>query len=292
MTYAVDDFDTLPRMPSWITSGAAQGIEDAAFFSGAALSHLHLILTRDEVPQALLRERLALRAAEVCLGFSGRPEQASDLRDAVEFLGASDTPGPAGEGYLSWRKMVRRPATLKNLYQVLAHTEIAYIASCLDQGERDPVSRAAATLETALSHRPRDLDEAFVLAETAFAQAIRWPQITPLLALGLRRSDLKKTGDDLRFACHRAVCDAVGEAVREALDLARRAARLRAVAPKLRAKGADHAVGMFLSRDALAPTALTSLRSNRAARRFCDRLVSLGAARELTGRDTFRLYGL
>ncbi|WP_136661343.1 DUF1403 family protein [Hoeflea sp.] len=30
----------------------------------------------------------------------------------------------------------------------------------------------------------------------------------------------------------------------------------------------------------------------RAARRFCDCLVELGVARELTGRDSFRLYGV
>jgi hypothetical protein len=32
--------------------------------------------------------------------------------------------------------------------------------------------------------------------------------------------------------------------------------------------------------------------TDRAARRFCDRLVELGVARELTGRPTFRLYGI
>nr|WP_268873933.1 DUF1403 family protein [Roseovarius atlanticus] len=31
--------------------------------------------------------------------------------------------------------------------------------------------------------------------------------------------------------------------------------------------------------------------TDRAAWRFCDRLVELGVARELTGRSTFRLYG-
>ena len=74
-------------------------------------------------------------------------------------------------------------------------------------------------------------------------------------------------------------------------DLARAAARLRAVAPKLRAKAAGRAVDLFLSRDALVPGALAFM-SDRAARRLCDRLVALGAVRELTGRDTFRLYGV
>ena len=32
--------------------------------------------------------------------------------------------------------------------------------------------------------------------------------------------------------------------------------------------------------------------TDRAARRFCDRLVELGVARELTGRSSFRLYGI
>lgn len=79
-----------------------------------------------------------------------------------------------------------------------------------------------------------------------------------------------------------------------AADLSRRAALLQAVAPKLRAKTAPAAVAQFLSRDAVAPAALTAGAgmSDRAARRLCDRLVDLGAVRELTGRDSFRLYGV
>ena len=77
-----------------------------------------------------------------------------------------------------------------------------------------------------------------------------------------------------------------------AAELARAAARLRAVVPKLRAKGAARAVDLFLSQDAVAPAALAGIMSHRAARRFCDLLVELGAVRELTGRDSFRLYWL
>jgi hypothetical protein len=106
---------------------------------------------------------------------------------------------------------------------------------------------------------------------------------------GLKRADLRKRGDDLRLACHRALVSSAVEAVRLAADLARRAAHLKAVAPKLRAKAAGDAVEMFLTHDAVAPAALPL--PDRAARRLCDRLVDLGAVRELTGRDTFRLYG-
>ncbi|MEP3330148.1 DUF1403 family protein [Sedimentitalea sp.] len=38
-----------------------------AFLSGAVLSYLHLVLAREEVPQVLLRDRLARRAAEACV---------------------------------------------------------------------------------------------------------------------------------------------------------------------------------------------------------------------------------
>lgn len=154
------------------------------------------------------------------------------------------------------------------------------------------LARAAQVLETVLKDNPRAEVPGLILAEAALSQALGWTYAVPLLALGVKRGDLRKNGDDLRLACHCAVTASAVEALGMAASVARNTARLNAVASKLRAKGADAAVEMFLTRDAVTPTALASLNSDRAARRFCDRLVALGVVRELTGRDTFRLYGL
>ena len=106
MTFAADSFNTLPRMPSWVTSARPETPEDVAFLSGAALSHLHLVLNRQDAPQSLLRGRLALRAAEVCATHQGRPERASELRDA----GAGDVlmmSGVSREGVTDVLRAVR-----------------------------------------------------------------------------------------------------------------------------------------------------------------------------------------
>lgn len=244
------------------------------------------------MPQTLLRARLALRAAEACVTRQGRPERVSDLRDAVAFLQPGDNPGPAGETYLSWRRAVERPVSITALRRALPLIDAEEIAVWLDAGQGAPVARAGSVLQAVIAERPQDPAPALIVADAALARALEWRHVLPLLGRGLKRADLRKSGVELRMASHRAIIAAAVEATREAADLARRAARLKEVGPKLRAKGADEAVAQFLNRDAVAPTALTSLRSDRAARRFCDRLVELGAVRELTGRDTFRLYGI
>ncbi len=91
-------------------------------------------------------------------------------------------------------------------------------------------------LEAVLTEAPRADVPALILAEAALAQALGWDHLVPLLAPGLKRADLRKQGDDLRLACHRALVSSVVEAAKPAADLARRATHLRAVAPKLRAK--------------------------------------------------------
>ncbi len=277
-------------MPAWVTSTRAETLEDVAFLSGATLSHLHLVLGHEAVPQALLRDRLALRGAEAYVAFSGRPERAGELRDAVHLLRPGDLPGPAGETYLAWRRAVERPVSIKALGRALPIIEPCQIAAWLDAGKGAPVTRAAMVLEAVMRETPRADVAGLILADAVLAQALGWDHLVPLLALGLKRADLRKHGEDLRLACHRALVSAAFEAVWQAADLARRATHLKTVAPKLRAKGAGNAVEMFLTRDAVAPSALPL--PDRAARRLCDRLVDLGAVRELTGRDTFRLYGM
>ncbi len=294
MTFArpdhISDADMLPRMPAWVISERAETLENVAFLSGAALSHLHVVVGREDVPHALLRDRLALRAAEACVAFSGRPERAAELRDAVHLLRPGDLPGPAGETCLAWRRAVERPLSTKTLCRALPDLQAERIATWLDAGQGAPVGRAAMVLERVLSEASRAEVPALVLADAALAEALGWDHLLPLLAAGLKRADLRKRGDDLRLACHRAFVSSAVEVVRLAADLARRAAHLKAVAPKLRAKAAGDAVWMFLTHDAVAPAALPL--PDRAARRLCDRLVDLGAVRELTGRDTFRLYGV
>ncbi|MFO8127329.1 DUF1403 family protein, partial [Yoonia sp.] len=97
-----DDTETLPVLPNWITSARGESHENAVFLSGAALAYLHLVLARQEVPQGLLRDRLALQAAEVCMAVSGRPERAADLRDALH-LDPTDFGGSSDMGNVSQR---------------------------------------------------------------------------------------------------------------------------------------------------------------------------------------------
>jgi hypothetical protein len=271
MTYARPTFDSdpdsVPRMPPWVTSAHAETLEDVAFLSGAALSHLHLVLGYEPVPQALLRDS-----------------------DVVHLLRPGDLPGPAGETCLAWRRATEKPVTVKALVRALPELQGDQIASWLDAGQGAPVSRAAMVLEAVLNDAPRAEVPALILADATLAQALGWDHVVPLLAAGLKRADMRKRGEDLRSACHRALVSSAVEAMRLSTDLARRAAHLKAVAPKLRAKGAEAAVSMFLTQDAVAPASLPL--PDRSARRLCDRLVDLGAVRELTGRDTFRLYGV
>ncbi|SMR84093.1 Protein of unknown function [Aliiroseovarius halocynthiae] len=284
------DSKTPAQLPRWITGARAETLDDMAFLSGAALSYLHIALHHPQTPGALVRARLALRAAEVSMQITGRPERAGELRDEVLLLRPGDLPGPAGAVAQSWQRAVARPLSVKSLARAVPKLTPVQVVTWMDAGQGGAIPRAAQVLEAVLTDAPQADSTALIFADAALARAIGLDHLLPCLSVALTRADLRKRGAELHMACHHAILRAAKDILPLMQDLSRRAAHVSAVSPKLRAKQAEAALECFLTQDAVAPMSLPM--PDRAARRLCDRLVALGAVRELTGRDTFRLYGI
>ena len=214
-----------------------------------------------------------------------------------------------------WRDGAGRPPSLDpgRIYDAAARLDLAVdpngLASSLKAcaGEGDPVSaaaKAAALAFSAFPDAPTAPSEILALwvFDMVIAIRLRWPRPLPLIATkildpGLRwnAGGRRRPGDP---AWQKAAAGALALAAAAALDLtadlSRRAAALLEVAPKLRAKPAAKIVDLLLAEDCVSPAeaARQAPMTDRAARRLFDRLVTLGAARELTGRTAFRLYGL
>jgi hypothetical protein len=253
------------------------------------------VLTAPAVPAALLRARLALQAAENGVVLSGRPERAAALRDAVHLLRPGDDPGPAGRIFQRWTSAVARPLSLAHLRSVVTpdQAELAALAWQGGRGAGDPLAQASGVLAAVSAAAPADEALALMLADAALARALGWSHVVPLLGTTAGLRDVRQEGPALDNIVLDRVKAAAVAAVTQARQLARRAAAVEAVAPKLRAKGAAAAVTLFLSRDAVSPSVtLAPVMPDRAARRLCDRLVALGVVQELTGRSSFRLYGV
>jgi len=303
----------LPPLPSWVTQNHGSTPELETFLSGASLAMLHMVLAdpANILPAELLRNRLALRAAEVCLKLEGRRESEADIRNAYYLSRAGDAMGPAGDMFARWRKAgaigLKQRDWLKKLKSCVPEPVAQELPEWIDtvgQGgpavAGSPIARAARMIRLVMAAFPREEASALICGDVVLARALGWAHSVPLLGLHLKRRELLVAGDELSLACHHAVAKGAQDAVRLAHDLVRRAQRLREVAPKLRAKGSDEAVALFLREDAVLPSAMLAPRiqgtnipmTDRAARRICDRLVELGVVRELTGRSIFRLYGV
>lgn len=304
-----DDPASLSRLPGWVTADGGKGSENVAFLAGARLALLDLLL-RDgaaRVPLRLLANRLALKAATASSALEGRLAQEADIRDAFHLTPAGHARGPDGDLLAFWRHGQRvrlsgrgwagQAAALAG--ERFADTIRGWLMHA-DEQARAQGPLAASSGIAALVLRADDRAErlACLMSDIVLARALRWPHPLPLTALHLRRAALIGGAGDP--ALQTALCRSVADAIVLAQDLARRAAALRAIAPKLRAKGAGAAVDLFLTEDAVTPAGMLSpiIRgttlpmTGRAARRFCDRLVALGVVRELTGRPSFRLYGI
>ena len=99
---------------------------------------------------------------------------------------------------------------------------------------------------------------------------------------------------DWSLHCARAYALAAPEAYALAADLVAPIGKAAGRPAKLRAKGAGRVIELLLDDDAVSPaTAAKSARLPIAPPAgLFDRLVELGVVRELSGRPSFRLYGL
>jgi hypothetical protein len=305
----------LPRAPAWARPGGSfreNSEAEALFFAGAALAALDSVAKSEPPWAGAWRSRLALKsAAAVAANLLNRREDEAALRDAVALARPGQDLGPAGRVYSAFRTLCSpddpfRPARLStvaaDLQAPLDPEKTAALAAAVREtitGRRPAPVVAAAAAAAVVALRADAEPLATFCADAALARNLGWPTPLPLLAseLFLRRA----TGEGRRPRPGEAdwgklVTLSYARAALAALDLAhdlsRRAARLADAAPKLRAKGKTGAIEALLADDAVSAATPIAGLSDRARRRLFERLVSLSAARELTGRATFRLYGL
>jgi hypothetical protein len=301
-------------IPAWARASGRAG-EDPLFAAGAGLALLDVFLRADPPAAGALRVRLALKSATASAKMLRVNTDEGALRDLRFAVG--DPLGPAANLLSLWRDLAGQPASLDpdrigdaaaRLDLGLANTTALTESLLAHSRAGDPVSAAAKAAATVFSHFP-DAPAALpeILALWAFDMVIairlRWPRPLPLIATKILDPTLRSPGGGRRprpgdLAWPNAAAGAIALAAASALDLAadldRRAKTLIAVAPSLRAKPAAKIVDLLLSQDCVSPAqaARHAPMTGRAARRLFDRLVALGAAREFSGRPTFRLYGL
>jgi len=316
---------TAAAMPAWLRRAvpdaqtlASRDVADVALAAGAALGALDTVVRRQERWGGTWRQRLALAAASVTAQQVGRVEDEAALRDAVLLTKLGDEVGPSGRMFLAWRRLASTPAE-----KLLSEASIGAVLDDLGlRCDDDTVGDLAAELRAISAGGMIDMVVgAFTaadrygfgrttgawLADAMLAQRLGWPKAVPLLgaevnAAGPARPRRARTGiaasvDDESARAKNLLATQARAALRAidlSAELGRRADRLLAVAPKLRARAADTIIDRLLSEDALAASRgdkKTGM-SDRGLRRLFDRLVELGAVRELSGRPTFRIYGL
>ncbi len=306
-----DDLNTLSKLPPWVTSGRAETLETVAFRSGVALTVLDQLVSNSShgVPVKLLANRLALSAATATSKLEGRLAQEADIRDAYHLTPPGEARGPDGDLLAFWREALRmRQSGAGEIADLVGADFVGEVGVWLDAGlERarthGPLAGCVSVLQAVIEVDDRAERTACLLSDVVLARALNRKQVLPMTARRLTKAtlrDLMSERQGAEVAVQMRVLETIEATIRLARDLARRAEALRSVAPKLRAKGSEAAVDLFLTEDAVAPASMLSPRirgtnipmTDRAARRFCDRLVELAVARELTGRSTFRLYGI
>ncbi|KQU92753.1 hypothetical protein ASD12_25785 [Mesorhizobium sp. Root102] len=317
----------LASAPSWMRravpdaqSLAGQDIEDVAIAAGAVIGALDAVVRQQERWAGAWRQRLALSTAAITAKQAGRVEDGAALRDAVLLTRPGDNVGPAGLLLVAWRRLATRPVedllTEDNLAAVLAefgHRDDESVGDLVDELLQLGASAGTVGMLTgaiaAAERRGLGRTLAPWIADALLAQRLGWAHAVPLLGAepgwGIGRGGSHRltlvaatkgveSGQGLAKGLLAAQARAALRAIDLSADLGRRAEKLLAVAPKLRAKGADAIVDRLLSEDAIMASRgdRNIGMSDRGLRRLFDRLVEFGAVRELSGRSTFRIFGL
>ncbi|MVA27573.1 DUF1403 family protein (plasmid) [Agrobacterium vitis] len=302
-----------PHLPTWTLSRTHDITEsDAAFAAGIALKSLDDLLRTNPPWLGCWRDRLALKSAAVAAKMVGRTEEENALRDAVLLTVAGDDPGPSGKLFLATRMMARQSGTIATSFvrEIADHFGLRWddglasipdlVDSAIQSGRAAPF--AVADVITAISAvRPDAEVLALGLAEAVLAHKLSWPKSVPLLLPERFGPSFRTIGGRGRVrpgepAYPKAICmalfDGVDAALRSAVEIDRRAARLLVVAPKLRTKGAEPVIRRLLNEDGVPASVPGSSLSRWAAKRLFERLESFEAVRELSGRSFFRIFGL
>lgn len=310
---AISSAISVPRVPAWALPRAPVGNDvEAAYMAGSALNSLDIIVRSDAPWLGAWRQRLALKAAAAAVKLIRRTEDESALRDAWYLRQPGDDPGPSGNVLSAWRKLAGRslPLSVEDLQAVadlLGITRTDALADRIEDIADDVTSAAPAPLVAAraataiMREDPTAEALAWWVADLALSWRMGWTQPVPMLASQIHAGVLR-TGPDRRRArpdspdFARAICLAAAAGAAEACQLAagiaQQAERLREIKPRLRAKGAGDVIALLLSDDAVSGTFTSKAMTRWASRRLFERLQQLGAVRELSGRPTFRLYGL